>query len=122
MQTVVAAVRTPASADFTSLPRGKNSSVVTLKYEAAIEQDAFDLAAAIRQHGISHLDIVVANAAIANVYEPIRTARRAPIVEHHQVNVLSVISLFQATWELLKASPTGQPKFVPLGSLSGSLR
>ncbi|KAI1126545.1 hypothetical protein F5Y10DRAFT_293673 [Nemania abortiva] len=122
--TVIAANRDPSAADSTSLselPKGSGSVLIVTKYDAKAEQSPFDVVRELREeHGIQHLDIVVPNAAIAKSYPLARDVRRADILEHVEVNVLSVISLFQATRDLLRAAP-GQPIFAPMGSGAGSL-
>ncbi|TGJ81333.1 hypothetical protein E0Z10_g7448 [Xylaria hypoxylon] len=122
--TVIAANRDPeatASRALSDLPTGTGSALIVTKYDAANEQSPFDAVRELREkHGISHLDIVVANAGIAKVFPLARDVKRGDIVEHIEVNVLSVISLFQATRDLLQKSPS-KPIFVPIGSGAGSL-
>ncbi|KAI5865245.1 putative NADPH-dependent 1-acyl dihydroxyacetone phosphate reductase [Durotheca rogersii] len=122
--TVIAANRSPehpTSQTLAELPKGKDSRVIVVKYDAAVEQDAFDAVKEIEEkHGIDHLDIVVPNAAIAKSFPFVREVKRADIREHVEVNVLSVISLYQATRDLLQKSLKG-PIFAPMGSLGGTL-
>jgi norsolorinic acid ketoreductase len=93
-----------------------------VKYDAKVEQSPFDVVAELRhKHGIDHLDVVVPNAAILTHFPLARDVKRADIIEHIEVNVLSVISLFQATRELLQKASTGEPIFAPMGSSAGSL-
>ncbi|KAI0485849.1 putative NADPH-dependent 1-acyl dihydroxyacetone phosphate reductase [Xylaria cf. heliscus] len=123
--TVIAANRNPEDAGTKSLadlPRGADTVLITTKYEAAVEQSAFDLVTSLQQkHGIAHLDIVIPNAAIATTFPLAREVKRADILEHVEVNVLSVISLFQATRDLLQKSPR-EPIFAPMGSGAGYKR
>ncbi|KAK2032006.1 aflatoxin biosynthesis ketoreductase nor-1 [Colletotrichum zoysiae] len=123
-QTVIAAVRDPAHATSRSLadlPRGDGSSLVVVKYDAAVEQDAFRLAEELREkHKVDRLDIVVANAGIATSFRPVKDVKREEIQEHINVNTYGVVSLYQATRDLLQKS-TRKPMFVPLGSIAGSL-
>ncbi|RWA09456.1 hypothetical protein EKO27_g5627 [Xylaria grammica] len=121
--TVIAANRDPenaASKSLSDLPKGADSVLIVTKYDAATGESPFDVVKELREkHGISHLDIVVANAAIAKSFPLARDAKREDILEHVEVNVLSVISLFQATRELLQKS--SKPVFAPIGSGVGSL-
>ncbi|KAI0424637.1 hypothetical protein F5Y09DRAFT_335601 [Xylaria sp. FL1042] len=127
--TVIAANRNPTSAPsttLTSLPKGPNSVLIITQYDAADAQSPFNMIQELQsQHAIAHLDIVVPNAAIAKVFPLARDVKREDILEHIEVNVLSVISLFQATRELLqKAAATGSrrmPVFAPVGSGGGAL-
>ncbi|KAI0966011.1 hypothetical protein F4678DRAFT_484559 [Xylaria arbuscula] len=122
--TVIAANRDPQSANSKSLlahPKGANSTLILTKYDAADGQSPFTVIKELQEkHGITHLDIVVPNAAVAKVFPLARDVRREDIIEHVEVNVLSVISLFQATRELLKKA-SGEPVFAPVGSAGGAL-
>ncbi|KAK1991705.1 NAD(P)-binding protein [Colletotrichum falcatum] len=121
---VIAAVRDPAHATSRSLadlPKGEGSSLIVVKYDAAVEQDAFRLAEELRQkHEVDHLDVVVANAGIANAHPLVKDVKREEVQEHVNVNTYGVVSLYQATRDLLRRS-TGEPMFVPVGSDAGSL-
>ncbi|KAH8160712.1 hypothetical protein CIB48_g7529 [Xylaria polymorpha] len=123
--TVIAANRNPGDAGTKSLadlPKGANSVLITTKYEAGVEQSAFNVVSELQEkHSITYLDVVIPNAAIATVFPLAREVKRADIVEHVEVNVLSVIALFQATRELLQKS-TKQPIFAPMGSAAGYLQ
>jgi norsolorinic acid ketoreductase len=74
----------------------------------------------ITRQGIDHLDIVVANAAISKIYPLVKDVKRADITEHIEVNVLSVVSLYQATRDLLEKS-TSNPIYAIMGSSAGAL-
>lgn len=95
--------------------------MVVVQYDASVEGAAF---AAVKQAqekaGITHLDIVVANAAIVKVYPHVKEAKRSDILEHFSVNALGPVELFQATRDLLEKS-ADKPKFVFLGSGAGAL-
>ncbi|KAI0541458.1 hypothetical protein GGR58DRAFT_519545 [Xylaria digitata] len=122
--TVIAANRDPenaASRALLDLPKGTSSVLIITKYDAANELSPFDAMKELQEkHGVSHLDIVVANAGIAKVFPLARDVKRGDIIEHIEINVLSVISLFQATRALLQKSP-GKPIFAPIGSGAGAL-
>ncbi|KAI1300802.1 hypothetical protein F5Y03DRAFT_224302 [Xylaria venustula] len=122
--TVIAANRDPestASKSLTQSPKGANSALILTRYDAADGQSPFAVVEELQEkHGITHLDIVVPNAAVAKVFPLARDVRREDILEHVEVNVLSVISLFQATRELLKKA-SGEPVFAPIGSGGGAL-
>lgn len=92
-----------------------------VKYEAAVEQDAFDIVKQLQEkHGVDHLDIVVANAGISKSYPLVKDVKRAEIQEHLDINVFAVVSLYQATRDLLQKSPN-KPIFAPMGSVAGTL-
>ena len=122
-QIVVAAVRDPAHPtvqELSKLPTGEGSSIVVVKYNASVEQSAFDAVKEATDKGIDHVDYVVANAGIAKVYPLVKDAKRADIVEHLEVNVLSVVSLYQATRNLLEKSRATRV-FAIMGSGAGAL-
>ncbi|KAB8229951.1 uncharacterized protein BDW43DRAFT_302734 [Aspergillus alliaceus] len=123
-QTVIAASRNPenpTSIALAELPRGPGSRLIVIKYDASIERDPFDVAKKLTEkHGINHLDIVIANAGIAKSYPAVKDVHRADILEHVEVNVLSAVSLYQATRDLLHNS-TGNPIFAIMGSGAGAL-
>ncbi|GAW25205.1 putative aflatoxin biosynthesis ketoreductase nor-1 [Rosellinia necatrix] len=121
--TVIAFNRNPsdaASASLDELPKGDGSGLLVVRYDAAAERSAFDAVAELRaRHGVARLDVVVPNAAISREYPYARDVRRASVLEHVAVNVLAVLSLFQATRDLLRAS--ARPVFAPMGSGAGYL-
>ncbi|ROV94740.1 hypothetical protein VMCG_08898 [Cytospora schulzeri] len=122
--TVVAAVRNPEDETvrvLAGLPKGSGSNLVVVKYNALVEQDAFDLVNELQEkHGIKHLDIVIPNAGTGKVYPLVREVKRQDIQEHIELNAYSVVSLYQSTRELLEASPN-TPIFAPMGSSAGAL-
>ncbi|CAI7660229.1 unnamed protein product [Penicillium glandicola] len=119
---VIAAVRDPAHSTaqaLAELSTGEGSRVLVVKYEANVEQSAFDAVKEATDQDIRHLDIVVANAGIAKLYPLVKDVKRADIVEHIDVNVLSAVSLYQATRGLLQKS-TGKPIYAFMGSGAGA--
>ncbi|KAK0758277.1 hypothetical protein N5P37_009579 [Trichoderma harzianum] len=111
----------PTSKALADLPKAEGSSLVVLKYDAGVEQDAFDLVKDLKgEHAINHLDIVVANAGISKSYPLVKDVRRVDIQEHIDINAYGVVSLYQATRDLLQQS-TKKPIFVTIGSGAGAL-
>ncbi|RMZ87201.1 hypothetical protein DV736_g5580, partial [Chaetothyriales sp. CBS 134916] len=120
---VVAAVRDPThptAQALANLSTGEGSRVIVVQYDARIEQSAFDAVKAATDKGIDHFDYVVANAGISLGYPLVKDVKRADILEHIEVNVLSVVSLYQATRDLLQKS-TIKPVFAIMGSGGGAL-
>ncbi|RYP24619.1 hypothetical protein DL765_000445 [Monosporascus sp. GIB2] len=121
--TVIAAVRNPehtTSQALAELPKGNGSNLIVVKYDASLEQDAYDMAKELQEkHNINHLDIVVANAGIAEGYPLVKDVETAGILRHLQVNVFGIISLYQALRNLLQKSPNN-PIFAPMGSGAGA--
>ncbi|KAK3297099.1 uncharacterized protein B0H64DRAFT_356950 [Chaetomium fimeti] len=122
--TVIAAVRHPAhptAEALGDLPRGLGSTLITVRYDASSEQSAADAVAELRaKHGVDHLDIVLANAGISTQWPLVKDVKRADIQAHVEVNVMGVVSLYQATRDLLQRSTAG-PRFVAMGSMAGAL-
>lgn len=122
-KTVVAANRDPAhttSKALLDLPKRDGSRLVMVKYDAGVEGSAFDAVKQIQEQGVVHLDTVVANAAISNLYPLVKDAQRYDLLEHYRVNVLGPVELYQATRDLLQKS-VGKPIFAFLGSGAGAL-
>ncbi|OKP14430.1 hypothetical protein PENSUB_14042 [Penicillium subrubescens] len=81
---VVAAVRDPAhltAQELAKLPTGEGSRIFVVKYDASIEQSAFDAVKEAIDQGVDHLDYVVANAGIANNYPFVKDVKWADILE-----------------------------------------
>ncbi|KAI4522624.1 NAD(P)-binding protein [Schizophyllum commune Loenen D] len=66
-----------------------------------------------------HIDVVIANAAIGDCYEGGLTVPAEEMARHFDINVNGPLVLFQATYELLKASKN--PKFVGISTPAGSI-
>ena len=90
-------------------------------YDASIEQDALDIVEQLEQNfEVNHLDIIVANAGIAKTHPLVKDVKRAEIVELFETNAYSVVSLYQATRDLLQRS-SNKSIFAPMGSAAGAL-
>ncbi|KAL6862026.1 NAD(P)-binding protein [Trichoderma novae-zelandiae] len=122
--TVISANRDPehsTSKALFDLPKGEGSNLIVVKYDAGIEQDAFEAMKELKdKHGIDTLDIVIANAGMVKSYPLVKDVKRAEIQQHIDVNAYAVVTLYQATRELLQKS-TKKPVFATVGSGSASL-
>lgn len=105
----------PTSQALKDIPTGRGSRIVVVKLDASVESDA---AAAVEKltstHGIENLDLVIANAGIAQTYPTVSQLKGSDLVTHITTNVLGLVWLFQATAPLLKKS--ANPKWVTMGS------
>lgn len=123
--TVIAAVRDPSIASSKSLqdlPKGAGSKLITVKLDSAMENDADEAVAWLqREHGLSSLDVVIANAGISIGGATVRQTSARNIAEHFVVNTTGPVTLFQATADLLQASKSKQPIFVAISTLIGSI-
>jgi NAD(P)-dependent dehydrogenase (short-subunit alcohol dehydrogenase family) len=91
-----------------------------VKIDSLSETDALTAVETLKsEHKIAKLDIVIANAGIANYFGKARVTPVKEMIEHYQVNVVGPLLLYQATAELLDASP--EPKFFTISSSAGSI-
>jgi NAD(P)-dependent dehydrogenase (short-subunit alcohol dehydrogenase family) len=91
-----------------------------VKIDSVSETDALAAVETLKsEHKITKLDIVIANAGIANYFGQARVTPVNEMIEHFQVNVVGPLLLFQATAELLDAAP--EPKFFTISSAVGSI-
>jgi len=116
---VLAAVRNPSgkeAQDLKSFPRREGSQLLLIKIESTSETDAVEAVKSIQSQGVSHLDVVIANAGIFKTEAFLEVARMktSDLIEHVDVNVNGPVRLFQATLPLLRAAK--QPKFVVISS------
>jgi len=121
--TVIAALRDVKSTlakALTSLPKAENSSLIMVKIDSSLENDA---AAAVEilgsKHDITKIDTVIANAGIPGTLGPVVSITADEVLNNVRVNSLGPLFLFQATLPLLNKS--SRPKFVVLGSQAGSI-
>ena len=78
--TVIAAnrdVKNSTSKSLFDLPTGQGSKLVIIKIDATIQDDAFDAVHELKNKGIHHLDVVIANAGVATAYPLVRDLRIA---------------------------------------------
>ena len=116
---MVAAVRNPSgkeAQDLKSLPRSEGSQLLLIKIESTSETDAVEAVKSIQSQGVSHLDVVIANAGIfkTEAFLEVAKMKTSDLIEHVDVNVNGPVRLFQATLPLLRAAK--QPKFVVISS------
>lgn len=119
--TVLAAVRNPSNAaELSALKAGSGSKLIIVKIESSSTTDAADAVKLLKaKHGISHIDVVIANAGIGKYFGPALTTPISEFEEHLKVNATGTLILFQAVHDLLTASDT--PKFVAIGTPVGSI-
>ncbi|KNG45670.1 short-chain dehydrogenase reductase sdr [Stemphylium lycopersici] len=122
--TVIAAVRDPsnASKSLLDLPKSSTSKLVIVKLDSSVTTDP---AAAIsllkRDHGIKALDVVIANAGIAQSGARVTETSVDAMKDHFAVNTIAPVILLQAAKPLLEASNTGRPIFVSISSVIGTI-
>ncbi|THW42087.1 NAD(P)-binding protein [Aureobasidium pullulans] len=121
---VVAAVRNPESEEskaLLNLNKAQGSKLIPVKIESASATDALEAVESITQQGVSHLDIVIANAGIfkSAAFLEVSKMKSSDLLEHVDINVNGPVRLFQATLPLLHASR--QPKFIAISSGVGTI-
>lgn len=119
--TVVATVRKLSSnTSLSQLPTASGSKVIVVKIDS---QDYSDPASAVAElqskHGITKVDVVIANAGISDHYAPASKVSFAEAERHYAINVVAPIALFQATLPLLEKGSS--PQFVGISSGAGSI-
>ncbi|KAH7419765.1 hypothetical protein BKA64DRAFT_24908 [Cadophora sp. MPI-SDFR-AT-0126] len=120
--TVIAGVRNPsASQHLQDIPKATNTSLIIVKVD---NEDDSTAAAAISTlqttHNITFLDLVIANAGIADHFGPVAGTPPAQMARHYQVNVIAALVLFEAVLPLLNAA-LAPAKFVQISSAVGSM-
>lgn len=117
---VIAAVRDPAkAASIKAIFPGAGSKVIVVKIDSVFETDPAAAVASLAEQGISYLDVVIANAGIANHWGPGAATPAKELVDHFHVNVVGTVVLFQAVLPLLEKS--ANPKFVSVSTAVGSI-
>ena len=122
--TVVAAVRNMASADTLALSElecGTGSKLIVVKIDSSSTNDAEAAASALeKDHGIKHIDLVIANAGIFEHPAPVSEWDVSQVQRMIDVNVYAIVHLFQALQPLLKNS--NNPKLAYVSSRLGSIQ
>ncbi|EKG19293.1 Short-chain dehydrogenase/reductase SDR [Macrophomina phaseolina MS6] len=120
--TVVASIRDIAKRETVeqlNAKAGDGSKIVAVQLRVPNTEDAQALPKTLTDHGVNHLDVVIANAGIAKHYGPIATTPLDEMRDHFEVNTIGVVELFQAVAPFLERSEN--PKFVYVSSAVGSL-
>ncbi|KAF2718291.1 aflatoxin biosynthesis ketoreductase-like protein nor-1 [Polychaeton citri CBS 116435] len=118
--TVIAAIRdTTATAALKQIPLGEGSKLIVTKIDCARDEDPeLSMRDLEENHGITHLDVVIGNAAIEKWFGPVATVPVDELRDHFEINSVSILTLFQATWPLLQKST--KPMFIPISTRLGS--
>ena len=125
--TVIAAVRDPdsgSSQSLHSLRKPPSSRLIIVKIDSASATDADEAIDILKsQHSINALDVVIANAGIANALPYAHEAKAEDMLEHYSVNVIGTVTLFRAVRPLLlqNCSKGKITKFITMSSGAGSI-
>ncbi|KAJ6492745.1 NAD(P)-binding protein [Mycena vitilis] len=116
---VFAGARDPAAQSLKDLA-AKYPNVHAVKLTSGDKVDNESAIAEIKKTA-GQLDVIIANAGIANYYGPLATTPPSQFRDHWEVNTLGPVVLFQAAHTLLLASPTGAPIFALISTLGASM-
>jgi norsolorinic acid ketoreductase len=118
--TVIVGVRDPSTTGkLSAFKPASGSKLIVVKIDNASTTDAKDAVEILKsEHGISHIDVVIANAGRGSHWAPALTTDIAEFQLHFNVNATGTLVLFQAVHGLLSASKN--PKFIPIGTPVGS--
>ncbi|EHL02926.1 putative Aflatoxin biosynthesis ketoreductase nor-1 [Glarea lozoyensis 74030] len=122
--TLIAAVRDPTSIisqTLKDLPRAAGTSIHLIKIDCSIPTDPAAAIETLKAVGISHIDTVIANAAMGDTGESVLNTSPDDVRRTFDTNLIGVLALFQAVEPLLRASESGNPKFIALSSNLGSI-
>lgn len=120
--TVIAANRDPnhaTSKALADLPKAKGTSLLVIKIDSTVSTDPADAVKQLASHGIDHLDIVIANAAVFLAWPLVSELKVEDLQKHTVPNVYGFIWLYQATLPLLKKAK--KPILVYIGSAAAFL-
>jgi norsolorinic acid ketoreductase len=119
--TVIAGVRDVAKSSqaLQELSKGKDSEIIVVKIDSTSPTDALDAVKEFEKQGIRHLDLVIANAGVANTYPSVKDLKIEDLQHHMEPNVWGPVRLYQATIALL--AKAAEPKWVTIGSMAGQI-
>ncbi|CAI7641182.1 unnamed protein product [Penicillium palitans] len=120
--TVIAANRDPShptSNALADLPKAEGTTLDVIKLDALSPTDPAAAVKTLSAKGITHIDILIANAGIALSWPKVSEVKVEDIQKHVDVNVYGFIRLYQAFRPVLKESQA--PKLVTIGSSSAFL-
>lgn len=120
--TVIAANRDPShptSYALTDLPKAEGTTLEVIKLDALSPTDPAAAVNTLATKGITHIDILIANAGIALLWPKVSEVKVEDIQKHVDVNVYGFIRLYQAFRPVLKEAQA--PKLVTIGSSSAFL-
>lgn len=108
----------PGVAALQAAKKGTNSDLHLVKLESSSTTDAADAIAEVKaQAGISHIDVLIANAGLSPPVASLETVGLDELKHSLAVNALGPLALYQACHPLLKESR--QAKFITISSAAG---
>ncbi|KAF2873122.1 hypothetical protein BDV95DRAFT_627885 [Massariosphaeria phaeospora] len=120
--TVIGSVRDSTSPNYDELkktPAAEGSRLILLTLDALKAEDPAKAIKAAEEAGITHIDIVIANAGAIPAPSPLEAVVLNDVVETLQVNTISPVALYQASKPLLEKS--AKPIWLSMSSAAGSI-
>ena len=121
--TVIASVRNPTALEETTstFSTGEASSLIIVKIDYAIRSDIPTAISAIKEKGVTRIDVLIANAGNASGFQTALQAPAEEMLSDFSVNVLGPLTLFQNAYPLLKNSDKRFFMYVTssVGSIAG---
>jgi norsolorinic acid ketoreductase len=121
--TVVAAIRNTDSNNVSALKQlevSHGSNLIPVHLDSTSSSGAKNAVSILQsRHGISYIDITIANAGICEHLVPVAEMDVDELIRHVDTNTYGVLRLFQATWPLLQSARA--PKFVCISSKLGTV-
>ncbi|KAK0637465.1 putative NADP(+)-dependent dehydrogenase [Bombardia bombarda] len=121
--TVIAGVRSPSHStalSLNSITPASGSRLVLVKLDSKSDTDADEAVATLKAAGISHLDVLIANAGVAGTYAKVDALELADTREYFEVNTLGPVKVFKALFPLLKEAK--EAKFVGITTNVSSIQ
>lgn len=122
---VIAAVRDPANSTaqaLQSLPKAEESSLIVLQLDVSSTTSIKDGVVALsNEHDISAVDIVIANAGMAEMSDKLSVLPVSELQKQIDVNAWDNFELFKAVRPMLSSNKDIKGKFVYISSTGGSL-
>lgn len=115
---IFASVRNPGNVPELEAIAKKTGNIRIVKINSESVEDAEQVQSMIAKE-VGKLDVLIANAGIAKYNGLGKDTPLQEFKDHWNVNVLTVVILFQAMWPLLQKS--SKPKFIPISSGAGSI-
>ncbi|KAH8807759.1 hypothetical protein F5884DRAFT_790000 [Xylogone sp. PMI_703] len=120
---IIAGVRdtkSPTSLSLKDLKTGSGSKLILVTIASDSETSASEAVAALKSsYGISHIDLVVANAGMGGETVPALNTTVKDLADVYKTNTIGPVLLARATYPLLQKS--SNPRFVIVSSVLGSI-
>ncbi|GAA6021589.1 hypothetical protein JCM10207_005076 [Rhodosporidiobolus poonsookiae] len=114
---IFATARNPSKADALNSLAKETGNIEVVKLESVSEEDAH-AAAKLVEEKVGRVDVLIANAGIADAYGRVETHSLAEYRRHYEVNVFGPLLLFSAFKNLLFKS--NEPKYIAVSTLAAS--